>query len=398
MRNVLLNLNQRNSHERARLRGDKTKISDADLKNLRNSDPWELLQQALRTTFNVELVVAPFKEEYHSYIKIDVAKGDVKGYKLTRHHGYKNRDLMVEGSGFLQWLSVYALATDPEVDVLLLDEPDAHLHCSLQETLIQKLIELTNKTHKQVLVATHSTEILRQSAPEGILEVSTNKPPHYLREEHQKVGLLAGLGTDYAPRIDAVKQKRRIFFVEGDSDVRILRSFAKKLGKAWPDKWVEWVNKSGHRERKHVFLALQEEIADLIALSIRDRDDTALNSVGDQLEDKSIDRRPNGFYCKIWRRRNIESYLIWPQAVADAIGQTEDFVRNVLQEKYAIAIGDTFAQKNAPEALLQIDGKQVLKTFNADAMSVADEIPHNRIPEDIVYLIDELIALGNCNL
>jgi len=38
---------------------------------------------------------------------------------------------MVEGSGFLQWLSVFALATDPGLDVLLLDEPDAHLHSSL---------------------------------------------------------------------------------------------------------------------------------------------------------------------------------------------------------------------------------------------------------------------------
>lgn len=43
---------------------------------------------------------------------------------------------MVEGSGFLQWLSVYTLALNPSINVLLLDEPDAHLHTTLQDHLL----------------------------------------------------------------------------------------------------------------------------------------------------------------------------------------------------------------------------------------------------------------------
>lgn len=134
----------------------------------------------------------------------------------------------------------------------------------------------------------------------------------YLSEEHQKVGLFIGLGTDYAPRIDMVKNKKSILFVEGDFDVRILQRFSEKLGIKWPDKWVEWVNKAGHKERKQIFLALQEEINDLVAFSIHDRDDKPLSLIGEQLEDKSIGKCPDNFHCKIWRRRNIESYLIWP--------------------------------------------------------------------------------------
>lgn len=171
LRNILLDMYERNINERKRLRGTKTKINDSDLHALRSSDPWELLQHNLREIFATELDIAPFREEYHSYIQVDVVKGEVDGYKLRRHPGYNKRDLMVEGSGFLQWLSVFALATDPEINVLLLDEPDAHLHSSLQEQLLDSLSAITSTTGRQILLATHSTEILRNAEPADILHI-----------------------------------------------------------------------------------------------------------------------------------------------------------------------------------------------------------------------------------
>ena len=393
LRNTLLDLYQKNLEKRAEFRDGKAKIRDADLKSLRQSDPWELLQQTLRTTFSSELAVAPFMEEYHSHIKIEVVKGQVNGYKLKRHAGYRNRDLMVEGGGFLQWLSVYALATDPEVDVLLLDEPDAHLHCLLQQELTQRLIDLAEKTGKQVLIATHSTEILRQSPPEQILDVSTRRAPRYLKGEHQKVGLLAGLGADYAPRIDAMKRTKRVMFVEGDFDFKVLRVFSNRLGLQWPETLVEWPHKSDHKGRKHVFLALNEEIDGLVAISLRDRDDEPVNSVGDLLRDKFLEGCPPGFHAKKWRRRNVESYLLWPEAMAGATGNTIGDVEATLREAYGVAVGDTFPDEQAPPALLQIDGKDVLKRLGAAPLDVAERIPIDRIAADIRTLLTELIGL-----
>lgn len=171
LRNLLLEMWEENEAKRRRLRGSKAKISDLDLKTLRATDPWELLQQNLRRTFGAQLDIAPFREEYHSYIQVVVDKGTVTGHKLKRHQGYNPRDLMVEGSGFLQWLSVYTLALDPSVDVLLLDEPDAHLHSSLQEQLVTNLREIASKLGKQVLVATHSSEILRNADATDIFHI-----------------------------------------------------------------------------------------------------------------------------------------------------------------------------------------------------------------------------------
>ncbi len=139
LRNLLLDLSLANSERRRQLSIGKAKLTRVDLRDLRATDPWELLQQALRTQFGAELTVAPFAEEYHSYIRVTVRKGNVSGYRLVPYARYKPRDLMVEGSGFLQWLSVFALAVDPSTDVLLLDEPDAHLHCSLQQQMLRNL-------------------------------------------------------------------------------------------------------------------------------------------------------------------------------------------------------------------------------------------------------------------
>ena len=54
---------------------------------------------------------------------------------------YSPRDIITQGSGYLQWLSIFCILYTSDIDVLLLDEPDAHLHASLQSELLSKLKE-----------------------------------------------------------------------------------------------------------------------------------------------------------------------------------------------------------------------------------------------------------------
>ena len=400
LRNILLDMQERNARERLTLRGNRTKISDSDLRSLRASDPWELLQQNLRTTFSAELYIAPFREEYHSYIQVEVDKGDVDGYKLKRHRGYNKRDLMVEGSGFLQWLSVFALATDPEINILLLDEPDAHLHSSLQEQLLDSLRAIASDTGKQILVATHSTEILRNAEPSAILHVRDGKG-RYLTEEHQKVGLLAGLGSDYAPRIDAVKRTKRLLFVEGRTDVPVLQILADKLGLTWPKSWVTWTTTRTQRERKQLYLALAEEIPGLVVLSLRDRDDEKVETVGSDLVDPAASGDA-GFHPRRWRRRYIESYLVWPPAVAAATGLPQQQVEQDLADQHGIAVGSTFTHTEAPQALLDVRAKAILKQggaavmgqFDATVQDVAMRLDPTTICDDIKTFLEDLVALA----
>ena len=102
LRNILLDLRNRNNVARIKLKGAKTKISNKDLKELRAKDPWERLQAALRRTFEVELIVGAYDETYHTSISVFVQP--ITWNENTGRYtnlGAK-RDLMVEGSGALQ--------------------------------------------------------------------------------------------------------------------------------------------------------------------------------------------------------------------------------------------------------------------------------------------------------
>jgi predicted ATPase len=405
LRSVLLDMQESNAAERKRLRGDKTKLSDPDLRTLRKTDPWERLQQNLRATFKAELDIASFKEEYHSYVQVEVVKGKVEGYKLKRHTGYNKKDLMVEGSGFLQWLSVFALATDPEIDVLLLDEPDAHLHSSLQEQLLESLREIAEATGKQILVATHSSEILRNAEPADILNIR-RKGGKYLVEEKQKVALLAGLGSDYAPRVDRAKRTKHILFLEGRSDLPVLKALAATLQIDWPDAWTEWTTSKTQKERKHLYLALKEEIAGLIVLSLRDRDDEPAEESSPDLLDWTT-TGDDGFHPRRWRRRYIESYLIWPPAIASATGLPEAQVVQELSDHHGISVGSHFTDTVPPQALLDVRAKSILRApsssailgqFDADPLGVAKEMEPTAIPEDVKTFLNDLVTLGALSL
>ena len=154
---------------------------------------------------------------------------------------------MVEGSGFLQWLSVYALALNKELDVLLLDEPDAHLHPTLQGHLIHRLSRLARENRKQVLLATHSTTILTETKVERIFRMEDRG---YLKDERGRVSLFVGLGSQYAPRLDQLKRCKRLLLHDGPSNVEILQAWASSLGMPWPEGLVDWIYKRDAEVRK----------------------------------------------------------------------------------------------------------------------------------------------------
>lgn len=392
LRNLLLDMYQENAAERRRLRGEKSKISDVDLRRLRETDPWELLSSTLREVFGAELEIDDFREEYHSYINVKITKGTANGFKFKRFPNYTPRDLMVEGSGFLQWLSVYTLATTPGLTTLLFDEPDAHLHPTLQNQLLDQLENLAAVGGKQVLLATHSSEIIRNSDPRQILMVS-GRGLKYLKEERQKIALLSGLGSDYSPKIERARATGKLLFVEGISDLKVLQAVAKTLGMEWPTAWVEWRTSTGHKERKQLFLAFTEEFqTPLTVVSLRDRDDEARDSVGPNLEDKVV--LDDGlFHTRKWRRRYIESYLVCPRALAAASGLDLAVVEARLRDEHGLAVGATFTDRDAPQALMDVRAKEVLDSLAVAPVEVARELAVGEVCDDLKTFLSELVSL-----
>lgn len=395
LRNLLLDMKENNAATRARLKEGRDKIGTAALRRLREEDSWELLQQAMRIQFGAEIQVDDFSEEYHSYIKVEIIKGDVNGYKLKKYPHYNARDLMVEGSGFLQWLNVYALAVNPEVDVLLLDEPDAHLHPSLQRSLLAQLEGIANTAGKQALVATHSAEILRNSLPVEILQITGPSSAKYLSLDHQKAALLEGIGSSFSPKFEKVRESKRIFFYEGSSDLTVLQELCGKLGWEWPTSIALYPTTYSHKQRADLWQAFKGEYGqDVEAFSLRDLDTDELNTVGERLRDKNYSNRDSGFHAKKWRRRHLESYLMWPDAIAEAAGLPKSEVVKRLAEDHGLSVGESFVRRNAPDALLTAQSKGILGAFGCDAVAVARKMPAAAIPDDVKELLCELMVFA----
>lgn len=400
IRNLLFELESENQRQRNLLKDAAGRIKTSQLKKLRESDPWEILQSAMGRYFQANLSVSPFNDLYQSYIRVSLVKGDWEGTRIRKFPKFKPRDLMSEGSGFLQWLSVFSLALDPATDILLLDEPDAHLHSSLQTLLLAELESIAARLGKQVLLATHSTEILRWADHSKILTCGSNVK--YLGDDAARIGLFAGLGSEFSPRLDRLKKSKALLLVENESDARFLKLMASKVGKPIQDNVVIWAWTGSSKERKQLFLQLKGDIPDLKAVSIRDRDNLAQNNVDEAtLQDKSEQNAEPNLKLRVWQRRHIENYLLCPDAIARAAGKTIQDVADFFAQKHGIIIPVNFTEKNVVQALKDAHGKVLMETgqhsvkkhFGVSKFDVAGVLLPGEVCDDVRAIIDDIVAM-----
>ncbi|MNF57911.1 chromosome segregation protein [compost metagenome] len=394
IRNALFDLHESNKKSRALLKVGRSKIKSSDLANLRNTDPWEILQRTMQTIFGTELNVVPFNERYHSYLKIECFKGAFEEKLFKRFPNYNSRDLMVEGSGFLQWLSVYALALSPEYNVVLLDEPDAHLHTLLQQQLTTELDNVSGTMGKQVLLATHSTELIRSYDHDKVLALK-NRKGKYLSHDEDKIGLLAGVGAIHTPKLHALIRHKRMLIVEGTSDERFLKILAERAALKWPENLVTWHWPGKASERKQLFSQLKNDIPDLKAISIRDRDEEPDGTVGADLVDKLMSGVTPGFTALKWRRRHIENYLLSVPAISKATGQTEEDTKELIAMTHGLALPDDTSPSDILMAVRDARGKEIMiqggtsikDIYKTSRDDVAGKMEKNEVPEDILTFI-----------
>lgn len=399
LRNTIMDLYHQNIKIRAEKKENRARIPKAGLAELREDDSFEILNKVLFSIFKGVLYPKFFNPDFHTNIKVDFVKGEFINNRSSPFSAYSKRDIMVEGSGFLQWLSVYTFAINPNVDILLLDEPDAHLHNSLQTELIKKLQEISQKLNKQVLIATHSCEVIKSVSPEIVLSVDNNNI-RYLKQESDKVKVLSGLGTEYFPKIDLVQRYRRILFVENESDANILKKMCEKT-RPWPNNLVIWAFANNHRERKQLFLHLKDEINGLKCISLEDRDNELYENTHQSLMDRTYSsdlvEGDNEFRYRRWRRWEMENYLLSPSAIARKAKCSEESVRQFLIDNHSCIVhGDYLQSEKIPSiAPLFEEGKPIIENicnhFNIKKYQIAEEMLPEEIFEDVNTLINEII-------
>ncbi|OOZ39329.1 hypothetical protein BOW53_12025 [Solemya pervernicosa gill symbiont] len=401
MRNTLLELYKRNQDKRVELKGELDRIPKKSLKELRETDHWEHLLEIIRGMFGVELMVHDFNEDYHSYIRVEYWKGKYNNTKtkFEKHKGFNKRDIMVEGSCFLQLLNVISLALDPSYHVIFLDEPDAHLHSSLQFSLLEELEHLATKYNKQILFATHSTELISSVPPQRIMKFEKGKVK-VLTDESQKTTLITGLGSEYSPKLHQLQKSKKILFVENESDSSAIKLFSETLGTPISKDIVIWPWPGKHGERGKLFTQLKQQIPELKGLSIRDRDNQDFATITESLVDKSnTGWESQGLIVRTWRFRYIETYLLRPSAIARAAKTTKDIIVDHARE-FSVELSD-FDVTKIPLALRELPSKPLLTEgctcltvkHGITKYDIAKEMHKDEIHVDIRMIIKEINSL-----
>nr|WP_317135411.1 AAA family ATPase [Paracidovorax oryzae] len=128
------------------------------------------------------------------------------------------RPLETAATGVLQVIQIFAYLVLFQPKLILIDEPDAHLHPDKQERLIEALELAANEFEVQILLTTHSPHIARAASPAvGLLWVNNGQ---VVEEESGKIRSLLGWGG---------LDRKIIFFVEDENDLAI-----RSILRQWP--------------------------------------------------------------------------------------------------------------------------------------------------------------------
>ncbi|MCC7354431.1 MAG: AAA family ATPase [Anaerolineae bacterium] len=205
-------------------------------------------------------------------------------------------DLSSSGRGLQQTLLLLAhLYANPET-VLLLDEPDAHLEVLRQRQIYQLLTEVAQKQGSQIIAASHSEVVLNEAADRDVVIAFVGKPHRIDDRGSQVLKSLIEIGFD---QYYQVEQTGWVLYLEGSTDLAILRAFAATLEheatRILERPFVHYVGNVPSKARFH-FFGLQEAKNDLVGIALFDRVDQSLNE-GPVLREM------------MWRRKEIENYL-----------------------------------------------------------------------------------------
>lgn len=141
-----------------------------DLK-LQNAKKYELLDSILKQEFGFDISEIHFIEDNELYVFSE--------YKEETEDGFVDLDFSNSGSGLMQILQVISviLRYCPEkTKVVMIDEPDAHLHNNLQIKFANVLMKLQQRLDIQIIISTHSTAIIQNAEPEDVIPILANAP------------------------------------------------------------------------------------------------------------------------------------------------------------------------------------------------------------------------------
>ena len=136
-----------------------------------------------------------------------------------------DREIYWAGFGFQVWCQMLTYIVRSQHDsIFIIDEPDIYLHSDLQRQLISLLKELG----PDILIATHSTEIISEADPDDLLIINKkSKSAKRIKDPSELQSVFNVLGSNLNPILTQLAKTRRVVFVEG-KDFQLIGAFARK--------------------------------------------------------------------------------------------------------------------------------------------------------------------------
>ena len=250
-----------------------------------NPQKWERLCEQIHALFGVHLDEPNYIPERG---EIEMGYRDISGTIL---------DISASGRGLQQTLLLLTYIAAHPKSVLLLDEPDAHLEILRQRQIYQILTEEARENGSQIIAASHSEVLLEEAANRDVVIAFLGKPHRIDDRSSQLHKSLRTIGFD---EYYQAAQQGWVLYLEGATDLAILREFAKKLSheaaSVLERPYVHYIGNQPQKARDH-FYGLREAKPDLVGFCLCDRLDSGLQT-GTALREYA------------WQKREIENYII----------------------------------------------------------------------------------------
>jgi predicted ATPase len=266
-----------------------------------SSQSWALLSKSIQELFGFELHPPD-------------GRGAFILAEFTARTGGPRLDIASAGSGFQQVLMLLTFLYTRPGTLLLLDEPDAHLHVILQDAIYGELRRVAVLQHSQLLIATHSEVLINAVEPRELIVLVDQ--PRMVADSDERNRLIQSLGVLSHDDIVRAMTAPGVLYLEDYTDLEILRAFARVLGHpALPLLTKAYWRRTVHQHRfgargiqsKEHYEALELVRPDLPGLEILDGDARP--------EIPATEITGHGLQRARWRRYEIESYLIHPAAL-----------------------------------------------------------------------------------
>jgi len=206
-------------------------------------------------------------------------------------------DLSSSGRGLQQTLLLLAYMHANPGAILLLDEPDAHLEILRQRQIYRLMAEVATRSCGQIIAASHSEVLLNEAAGRDVVVAFVGSPHRIDDRGSQVLKALREIGFD---QYYQAEQTGWVLYLEGSTDLSILRAFARRMGheralRVLERPFVRYVGNQPTHVQNH-FHGLREALPELRGVALFDR-----------LETEPRDIAP--VESLIWNRREIESYV-----------------------------------------------------------------------------------------